>query len=504
MGKLAGGRASTDGWKDGYWRAIVEPDRPEEDWRLLELDSRTLDKISVDDLLVVLASVSPDVSRAVWDFQRMCNPGWTIEVRKPGAREEDPVYTEAQALVDEFLERLRSRHIVEDVIWNRLFMGAYIRGAFAAELVLDKDARTPLDIAVPDPVTIRFKRERRGPLGEVYVPGQNQPRQWVSLDRPTFFYVPVDPMPGSPYGRSPAAPALFSSLFLIGMLHDLRRVISQQGYPRVDIAVSLEKLATAMPADLEGDPEAVMKWVNEIVSEVQRVYASLEPDDAYVHTDTIEINRPIGTVDANSLGAIDGIIKALERMSIKALKTMPLLMGVQDSSGSDAHTARQWEIFAQGVSSLQHLAENLLGRLFTLALRAQGMAAEVKFRFAKLRASEELRDAQTESIKIANAQSKYMNGWYSQEQASMEVTGRPPDVPEPRQDPTQKALEMANDTMKDTEDDSEAEPEKPQPGGPKDTQKRSLDPEIEDEDISSAIERWDAVMRGYEGLLNAE
>lgn len=495
---FAGGRVSTDGWKDGWVSssfAVVEPDNYEEDWRMLQLDSETLSKIGVDELMVSLASISPDISRAVWDFERMSNAGWTVEARRIGASDDEPVDPVAQAAVDAFIEDLRLLHTSPDVLWNKMFLGAFLRGAFVAELILDSKGRMPLDIATPDPATIRFKRTFDTKRGAIWIPGQWQNGRFVELRRPTFLYVPVDAMPGSPYGRSPAAPGLFTALFLVGILHDLRRVVSQQGYPRLDVEVDLEKLAAAMPADLEGDPEAFMKWVDGIVSEVQRVYSTLEPDDAYVHTSTIKVNRPVGTVDSNSLNGIEGIIKSLERMAIKSLKTVPLLMGVNEAS-TETHAARQWEVYVQGVRSFQHLAEHVLERLFTLALQAQGIQAQIKFRFAELRNSEELRDAQTMSIKLANAKAAYESGFVSQDAAAMMAIGKGADQPEPREvSSANDALEKANDTMNESE-------------GPKDSQKRSLPEDevvtITDDDVAKAVARWDAALSTYAGLLDAE
>ena len=40
------------------------------------------------------------------------------------------------------------------------------------------------------------------------------------------------------------------------MLHDLRRVVSQQGYPRLDISLNLETMAAAMPSNLNDDRQA--------------------------------------------------------------------------------------------------------------------------------------------------------------------------------------------------------------------------------------------------------
>lgn len=513
--RLAGGRLSTDDFKGSYGGplALFAPVSAESDWRTLELDSGTLDTLSPSELMELLADVSPDISRALWDFLRLSNPGWEARALRPGTDELDEA---GQAALAAFIAALGAEYGSFDVVLNRLFVGAFLRGAFFAELVLDRRGRVPLDLVTPDPVTARFRRvddPDRGPLWRLC---QGQGVHIIDLNRPTILYVPVDPLPGSPYGRPLAAPALFSSLFLLGLLHDLRRVVAQQGYPRLDLAVSLERLMAAMPADLEADSEALKNWVAATISEVQTVFNGLQPDDAYIHTDVVTVNRPVGAVDASSLGGVDGLIKSLERMLTRALKTMPLLMA--DMAGaSEANANRQWEVHAAGIKSLQHLAENLLSRLLTMALQAQGLPATVEFRFAELRAAEMLRDAQTENLQITNARAKYDAGWTSQDEAAEAVTGHAADVPEPR-----VAAEGGAGGLGTVN---------PEPGSNR--ARRSLVrrvrltpvagvrvkiipegaaeplPEVPDEvaltdaDVRRAIDAWDALMPAYAGLLEA-
>jgi len=513
--RLAGGRLSTDDINGAYGGALalLSPVSAESDWRTLELDANTLDTLSPSELMELLADISPDISRALWDFLRLSNPGWEARALRPGTDELDEA---GQAALAAFIDVLVAEYGSFDVVLNRLFVGAFLRGAFFAELVLDRRGRVPLDLVTPDPVTARFRRvddPDRGPLWRLC---QGQGVHIIDLNRPTIMYVPVDPLPGSPYGRPLAAPALFSSLFLLGLLHDLRRVVAQQGYPRLDLAVSLERLMAAMPADLEADSEALKNWVAATISEVQTVFNGLQPDDAYIHTDVVTVNRPVGAVDASSLGGVDGLIKSLERMLTRALKTMPLLMA--DTAGaSEANANRQWEVHAAGIKSLQHLAENLLSRLLTLALQAQGLPATVEFRFAELRAAEMLRDAQTENLQITNARAKYDAGWTSQDEAAEAVTGHAADVPEPR-----VAAEGGAGGLGTVN---------PEPGSNR--ARRSLVrrvrltpvagvrvkiipegaaeplPEVPDEvaltdaDVRRAIDAWDALMPAYAGLLEA-
>jgi hypothetical protein len=163
--------------------------------------------------------------------------------------------------------------------------------------------------------------------------------------------------------------------------------------------------------------------VNKAVSEVEEAFKQLQPDDAYVTTDVVEVKQPVGTVDSRSLGAVEGITRTLERLSIRALKTMPLLMGVNEST-TETHAAFQYEVHSASIRSLQHPAETMLGRQFSLGLQAQGIPAVVTVRFAEMRAAKELRDAQVAEKKIANAARKRDEGWITQDQASEEVAGQ--------------------------------------------------------------------------------
>jgi len=407
---------------------ILPPESSLEEWRRQNLDDLTLSRLSVAELTELIADISPEVNRAVWDFIRFCNPGWEIK-----AVVGDDESAAGNVALDEMIKILNGLYGSVDVVFNQLFMSAFLRGALLAEVVLDGEGRRFVDFVTPDPHIIRFKRIFHPERGAIWQLGQHQAGGFVRLDVLTVSYIPVDPFPGKPYGRPMITAAIFTGIFLIGLLHDIRRVISQQGYPRLDLVIDLEKLLESMPAGLDDDPDEFKQWVDDITDEVINVYSNLEPDDAYVHTDVVNVNNPVGTLGggASGLTAIDEIIRMLERMSVRALKSMPFLMGLSETT-TETQANRQWESHTATIKSIQHLAETLIENLFGVALRAQGIQADVVFRFAELRASELFRDAQTETVQINNASAKYDKGWISQDQASEEVTGSMADVPAPR------------------------------------------------------------------------
>lgn len=423
--------------------SVLTPFSGDEYWRGYGLDQRTLDRVPLWKLVELLIDLSPDVSQGVYNWQREFNPGYECTAYKAGSKE-DIKDEKAQEAVNAFLAQLHGPYSVTNqvpanVVINTVSMQAFLRGGMFAELILDGRGRMPLEIATPDPQTIRFKKIDDPERGKVWQLGQYQGllsggQGITPLDRPTIVYLPVDPIPGQPYGRPMVQPAVFATLFLIGLLHDLRRVVSQQGYPRLDLVIDVEKLTKLMPPTLQGDPLKMKEWIDGTVKEIELAYSKLQPDDAWVHPNVVEVHQPVGAATGSNLTGltgVDGVIKSLEGMLTKALKTIPFVSG--QPQGSETNSNRVYEFHIQCVKAIQHLAENLFERLLTIALQVQGISARVVFRFSENRAAEELRDQQTLFLKLRNARTAYDNGLISQDEQSQMALGKArADAKEPR------------------------------------------------------------------------
>jgi hypothetical protein len=403
---------------------IMPPPDYDLEWNSQQLDTDAQARMPVGKLLEFLMNLSPEMSKGAWDYMRLLNPGWTVEARNVGRQ---TINRRAQILIEAFLDRLKQTHGSVDVVLGRLHMGAYMRGGYFGEIVFDEQGREAIDIATPDPATVRFKIVDGGHGQKRWQLGQWQDGAFVALDeQPSVAYLPVDPFPGNPYGRPLIAPAIFAALFLIGLLHDLRRVISQQGWPRIDISLNVTKILEGLEREGESlTQEDVEQSLSAAISEVQAAYARLQPDDAYIHGDEVEIKGPIGVTGTANLGGIDAIIEVDERMLVRALKTMPLMLGITDGV-SEANANRQWEILVTGVKALQHLAESMLERFLELACQAQGIQADVKFVFSEVRAAEAQRDALTFSQEIDNQFKLLDKGIIDRDEAADTLVNHPP------------------------------------------------------------------------------
>jgi hypothetical protein len=421
---LKGGRLTTLTGTQTKLGTILPPPESGE-WRLEDVDTATLRAMTPAELIPNLIRASPEMSRALYDYLRMANPGWSLKAVVPGTDIPDP---NAQLWCDFFITTLNNRPGKNaETIFNTLLSGMYIRGMLFCEMVLSpSDSRTLVDIVTPDPYSVRF-RTAVDPLtgGQGYDMVQGTGRDAVLLDRPTIKVVSIDPLPGTPYGTSPLAPGLFPCLFIVTMLQDARRVVAQQGWPRLDIIVEVAEIMDAMPVNEKNDPEKVQAWVQQAVDDIANSYSSLDPDEAWVHSSTVKFGDPIGAI--GSLEGIGPLFDILERMAVRALKSMPLLFGMPEGV-SEANANRQWEVHVASIKAMQTIAENTLSSLFSLALEANGVAAQAKFKFEEMRLIEELREAQGRFQKLENAQLAELLGYMGHDEASMYAVGHPAEV----------------------------------------------------------------------------
>lgn len=441
---IPSGRISTDkgvATTSQNW-SLQEPEDYEGFWRLRDLDTQTLANASPKEILDMLLDLSPEISKAAWDIERLCNPGYEYKTYKLG-----PEKTEDEAAkehVDYVFSLLKAKYGSVDVVLNRYFMGAFLRGAFCGELVLDNGATETIDLVAPDPFSIKFRKRADPLMKEVWEPGQLQGSTFVSLDIPTFRYIPVDPAPGSPYGRALAAPALFTSIFILSLLHDVKRVVMQQGYKRMDIVLNTEAARDSYDFDNQGY-ETLGEYIKGAIDAIKTAYASLQPDDAFIHTDIFTLNPPAGTIDSDSIGAINSILERLERQVTRALKSNSLIMDTGNNT-NETDSNRRWEIHAAGIKSLQHGCESMLESLLNVSLQAKGIQAVVEFRFAELRASEMFRDEQTRQLRVMNSRAEYDAGYISQDEAALKTVKHAPDAPEPRQAAADNKLVQDNNS----------------------------------------------------------
>lgn len=374
-------------------------------------------------LLRILEDIDPDLSSAIWMLLRVGNTGYQIVGRKTNGKPSK----EAQKSLNEL--ELSLNHIglydgfTENTniysVTNELMLSAYTRGALCGMLILD-NKYNPVGIQVIDPNTVTFKKE-----GSQYLPYQMLGTKEVSLNYANFIYVPIDPEIGDPYGRNPILSFLSVIFFRIGVIKDLQKVVRNQGWPRITVKVLEEVLITNAPPTIKRDPAQLNAYISARMSEIKSQYEQLKPDSSIIHLDSSEVSylelKNTGTLD------ISVLIEVLNSLILNALKTTKTAIGKSLGAGSsEGYSSAEMTMYVKSLQGFQSVVKTFYDRLFTLAIHMKGIQgyAEWTWNQIELRSQKEM--AQFEQTHIDNTLRLVSEGYISDEEACIRLTGHEP------------------------------------------------------------------------------
>lgn len=411
---------------------------PRRQWQAIELDSLlSQHSLTAQQILEMLADISPEVSQATANTLRMVNSQWSYDVRTPNNTSS---LKKGKQKLDELISRINPDGGGLNAIIDSWSYTGFLQGAMAGEIALTEDLADVQDIYAVQPWTIHFQRDGRQALVpfqlQVAVNGQNplfsgtaQPGGFGVAGYPfrrlnpvTFGYMPIDAGPDDPYGRPPAAPVLQLIAFQLSLMRDIRQWVHTNAFGRLHIKVLTEMILKAAPDSIKNSNVAAtkLKFVNDQVKAFQEAYNRIKPDDAFVTTDAVEL----GAVDQSgkTFAITDTFVRMLERQLIRALKQLPILMGSNEGS-TETHGTVQLAIYVKFIESLQHKIATMLEKFFNVALQVYGINGKAHFEFEKIRSTDRLLDVQADQAEAAYQAYLRDQGWITQDEASIAVTG---------------------------------------------------------------------------------
>lgn len=397
----------------------------ETDRNTATIDLTTLRTSTTKKAIQEFAAVNPELSASVDGYVRAALTDYTIKVfnRLDGSFNADATRTANQWLnttnaignYEEGYAPMRSLTSIAEsmAVELRLF------GACSMELVLDK-ARLPWFMM---PVGVRDLKWYPDKSGKWAAPVQVVGGEEISLDIPTFFYTSLDQSLYTAYSNSPLEAALQPVLFGLQFINDVRRVVRAAIHPRVKITLNSEELRKLMPPDLAATAEGVQAFMTECITSVADQINGLEPEDALVVLDTMEVdildrgNTSLDTEYQALVGMIDASISS-------GSKTLPAILG---KGGNQTTASVQSMLFLMSVrGAIQNKLNELFSRALTLALRLLGQDVYVEFRFKDINLRPELELEAFTAQKQSRVLELLSLGFLSDEEASIELTGKLP------------------------------------------------------------------------------
>lgn len=371
--QFAAGRATVDHpYRRFVGQKVLKADEHlNQNWQLRFVEEQNITYMETVDLINLLKDLSPDFSRALHDFvQFTITPGELVC--------DNP---EGQRILDEALDTMRNNK--EGFITKLEKVGAsiFLHGGIFSELVLDLQGINFVNLNIIDATLVQFQEVDDPVSGQGYLLGQHKDGRFTSFqDDPTVKYVAFDPVPGSPFGRSLSAAAIFPVVFGLQMLKDLRQVIRTQSYPFNYATLDREALAKGGITDVTKQQEAIQETQNDI-KEFLEQNAGPYTCSPVVGTE-VEFKR-LEAASA-SLQGIESMIDIVSRMIIRGLKTYPIIFGLNTSSGLSDSSPVQSELHYIFIDSVQRKIEDWVESNMTEVLRARGNAGTVSFKLKRI------------------------------------------------------------------------------------------------------------------------
>jgi len=385
---------------------------------------QTYDATQAIDLLL---DESSDLSQALWNFIRLSNVGHEMEIYRLNSTER---MTDIEEEWRDFASRINAMSNAGlDGLIDQLHLLAFTKGAMACEVEVAPTLDDVWDVYPIKPQTIYWELiERNG--RQVWIPYQYQLTGKISLEQANFFWVPTDPDIDDPRGRLILKPAIAALDFQIQVLNDLQQVIHNQGWPRYDISIIMERLMAIMPPDVKSDGKKTREWIKEHINFVKGLYEDLKPDDSFIHTDDVVVDMAKGAVNNGRGLDVRAVQEMLDVQMLTAAKQVNVMMGRVNSS-TESWGSIQFRIFVSGLMSIQRGSKRLIESIASLWLRVNGIQGKPVFTHNLLDYESEKQRVEIKNQKAAFFKLAQLMGWIEGSEASQDLFGHDA-VGEPR------------------------------------------------------------------------
>lgn len=371
--------------------------------------------------LKVIRDLDPTSAQAIWNYLRLTGSGFDMRaVKLNGDGQEEEERGPAQAYLDELMTRVGKEYGGGgDQFHGVLTLSLLTYGALAMEVAPTGDLADVEDWYAIDPSLLSFQRDDAGNLLLGYYPPE-MPGKWQQLNTEQVFYDPLDPDVDDPYGRPPMLSAVGAVMAKAQMIADLRAVVHNQGYPRLDLEVNTEYLMAAAPTQLKepGRQDELTAWMDDQVSAIVSNFEGLNVDDTFVHLDMVKVN-PLSAGNAMDFEKIEGI---LSRSLNSALKMLPIMLGFNETS-TESHGSVQWQIQVAGIEALRRRVKRSMERAANISLRLAGFNMRAKAQYEEIRTVDRLYEKQADLFEAKTLAFHVSQNWRTNDEAGNIVTG---------------------------------------------------------------------------------
>jgi hypothetical protein len=159
------------------------------------------------------------------------------------------------------------------------------------------------------------------------------------------------------------------------------------------------------------------------------MYNSLNPDDVFVHYDSVEIGEAGGK--GGALIDPEKLMHAIDNLIQSGLKTLSTILGRRSTGNTESFAKIEIKLYLSGLAGIQKYVASVMEKILTLYLNIKGKQGIAEFRFKPIEIRSQLEQEQFRATQLNNIAFMYDRGWISQEEAARMAIGHDPVSPVP-------------------------------------------------------------------------
>ena len=269
-----------------------------------------------------------------------------------------------------------------------------------------------------DSLTIGFGRDSADSDQIAYQRQSGGTNGWKRLNAETFFWETVGKWPDGGYGCARYAPALAEVLVNISFWKSITDAVQNAAWPRLGFGIPYAELQELYQKVLGYSEVKANEAVGDAVEQFKKEVASIMADDNVFFDSTGKMM----VIPGGTFAGIEPIITERRSRIARAVKSLPLFLGINDST-TETQATQQIRVQGKRLGSLRSRVLAIVVRISTLHLRLMGKTTIAKAIVQPIFPGDALNEANTEAIRIKNADEKERLGYIDHDAASMEITG---------------------------------------------------------------------------------
>lgn len=366
----------------------------------------------------IIANRDPDVSMAVWAFQRLAFQGFKIEITDLNGRR----LPDAEEL---FKQQCKHWNTLSndglDGIVDNLHKTGLLYNIMMIEVVVNNKSDNTFDgIYIIDPRDIEWDLEERNGKKQ-WVPYQNQNGTRKDLTKGNIFWAIANQDMTTPIGPYLLQPAISAVDYKLQTIKDSSLVLRRQGYPFNIWSLNKERLVNSLPAADKNNSKKVNEAISSAIRNAQNAASSREPTQDIVVTDDIEINKSSNSSAGSSID-VRAWFDTVDVQIMNGVKSLGIILN-RTQGNTETWGSVQMKIIVDMVESFQNKTKRLIEQVGAIWLQLNGIQGNFKMTHNPLDYQSEKQKWESQLKKDEHFQKVQNQRWLSADEAASGAIG---------------------------------------------------------------------------------